>query len=126
MSQITHKIAVYKKISLPKGNKYRFYCSLSGALVCETEVICMESDTAELEFAWEEIGKRHFNQCHKCGKWVSNVMFNADVLQCVDCAPWENQPNFCSRCGCRVSIEDIFCKKCGIRLRYGEVMSDED
>lgn len=26
-------------------------------------------------------------------------MYNADVMECVDCAPWENVPKFCPECG---------------------------
>lgn len=49
--------------------------------------------------AWEQEGKQHFNQCRRCGRWVSDVMYNADVLECVGCTPWENVPKYCARCG---------------------------
>ena len=33
-------------------------------------------------------GKQYFHQCTRCGKWVcGQVCFNAQVGQCVDCAP---------------------------------------
>ena len=44
-----------------------------------------------------------FNPCGRCGRWVSDVMYNADVHECVACAPWENLPHFQAvdrrRCG---------------------------
>ena len=59
--------------------------------------------------------------CKKCGKFVSDVMYNADVLNCVECSPWENSPHYCLNCGIEVSLADKFCSKCGTKLLYGEV-----
>ena len=79
----------------------------------------------ELETAWNNEGRSHFNLCHKCGKWVCDAMYNADVMHCADCTPWENKPKYCSLCGIKVAISDIFCRKCGARLQYREVSADD-
>ncbi|MBO5179327.1 MAG: zinc-ribbon domain-containing protein [Clostridia bacterium] len=70
---------------------------------------------------WEKEAKSHFNLCHKCGKWVDSIMYNADVLNCVECSAWENKPHYCLNCGVEASISDKFCSKCGTKLQYGEV-----
>jgi len=74
----------------------------------------------EVLLAWEE-GKNYFNHCHKCGRWVSDVMYNPDVCECVDCVPWEENPRYCSQCGVKIPMNTTFCSECGTRLRYREV-----
>ena len=59
-----------------------------------------------------------FNHCKKCGKWVSDVMYNADVHECVECAPWQESPNFCPQCGKQLSAPERFCPRCGAKLLY--------
>lgn len=125
---MTKKVPVtasYRVIADAGGNRYRFFCDVSGAAVCITRPIRADTPEEALMLAWETEGRKQFNQCHKCGKWVSDVMYNADVLQCVDCAPWENKPRFCQKCGSKVSASDTFCRKCGARLQYGEVITDD-
>ncbi|MBQ9989398.1 MAG: zinc-ribbon domain-containing protein [Lachnospiraceae bacterium] len=112
--------ARYRIITDTGGNKYRFFCALSGAAICTTKPVCGDTQEEELKIAWEE-GKQYFNHCHKCGNWVGDAMYNADVFQCVACAPWEARPEFCSQCGTKISPGDTFCKECGSRLRYMEV-----
>ncbi len=112
--------ASYHIISDTNGNRYRFYCELSGAAIYTTTPIHAQDPDEELKLAWKE-GRPHFNQCHKCGKWVCDVMFNADVLECVDCAPWEDQPQYCSNCGIKINAPDTYCRNCGFRLRYGKI-----
>ena len=73
----------------------------------------------ELELAWEKEGKKNFQLCHKCGKWVIDAMYNADALECVGCAPWEDTPEFCKFCGMKVSATDSVCPSCGEHLIYG-------
>ena len=73
---------------------------------------------AELEKAWQSEGIRNFNRCVKCGRWVNTVMFNPDVLMCVDCAPIETAPNFCPHCGARVKENTDKCELCGKKLIY--------
>ncbi len=104
-----------------EGNRYRFFCGASGAAVCTTGPVRADSGGDELLLAWESEGKRHFNRCRKCGRWICDAMFNADTLKCVDCVPWEDTPNFCAHCGVRIPSPDVYCRKCGARLRYGEV-----
>ena len=126
------KIASYKIIN---GNRYSFFCDLSGARVFLTEPI--EGGTPEekcqkryrvqynppeerLKRAWE-IAKPEISRCKKCGRFVCDAMYNADTFMCVDCSPWENPPKFCRHCGSKVSISDTFCTSCGSALRYEEV-----
>lgn len=89
-----------------------------------TKVYRCDSPQEELEKAWTEEGREHFNLCHKCGKWVCDAMYNADVLHCADCTPWENKPKYCSNCGTRAGIADTFCRRCGAKLQYREVKDD--
>lgn len=119
MSVKTHKNAAYKVTATGTGNKYSFYCELSGALVCTTHPYSEKQPERELERAWLEIGKANFDLCHKCGRWVCDVMYNADVLMCVDCAPWEELPDFCPYCGQKTDNRFSNCSNCGKKLLYG-------
>lgn len=110
--------AKYKIVPEVSGNRYYFFCDISDALVCITKPYKAMSPEKELLLAWEFEGKEHFNKCHKCGNWVTNVMYNADVLECVDCAPWEAKPNFCKFCGEAVVGDEDICLSCGKHLRY--------
>ncbi len=112
--------ASYRIIPDTAGNRYRFYCDLSGAAGCTTQPVQAQTHEKELELAWKE-GQPQFNQCHRCGKWVCDAMYNADVLECVECAPWEAKPLYCSQCGAKIRASDIYCRNCGSRLQYGEV-----
>ena len=122
MKPHNNKTAAYKIITDSGGNRYRFFCELSGMLMCETGYFATDTPDKELMLAWETEGNQFFNKCQKCGKWVSDVMYNADVLWCVDCAPWENKPRFCPECGKEVSLEDTYCRECGAKLQYSEVV----
>jgi len=121
MSMNNHATAHYKIITDSGGSRYRFFCDLSGMALCTTEPVRGDTQQQELKMAWETEGKKHFNRCAKCGRWVSDPMFNADMLQCVDCAPWQEKPNYCIHCGKEISGTDRFCDACGTRLRYREV-----
>lgn len=110
----------YRVIADAGGRRYRFFCELSGAAVCTTKPIRADTEEEGAELAWKTEGKQLFNQCHKCGRWVCDAMYNADVLECVACAPWEDPPNFCPRCGERTAPQDAYCRKCGAKLQYGE------
>lgn len=115
-----NKIAKYKIIADTGGNRYRFYCEASGAAVCTTKPVKAETPEKELLLAWEE-GKENFSLCPRCGRLVCDAMYNADVCECVDCAPWENKPKFCKKCGAEIHKGNVFCTGCGARARYGEV-----
>lgn len=110
--------ANYRVISDSGGFCVRFFCDLSGARVCTAGSIQADTPEQALEIAWETAGKREFNRCEKCGKWISDVMFNTDVHQCVECAPWENYPLYCPQCGKKIADTKRFCSRCGARLRY--------
>lgn len=113
------KTAAYKITSDSNGRVVQFFCDASGMLLCTTEPIKAVTEEEALHIAWEAKGRKHFNLCHKCGRWVSTVMYNADTLECVDCSPWENAPKFCKNCGVKVFSGDVYCHRCGEKLRYG-------
>ena len=121
MAMKSHATAKYRIIADSGGSRYRFFCDVSGMVLCTTKPIRGDTQEEELKMAWESEGKQHFNRCAKCGRWVSDPMYNADMLQCVDCAPWQEKPNYCTHCGKKISGNDRFCEACGMRLRYGEV-----
>ncbi len=111
-------IAAYKIVTDDGGNIYKFYCDLSGALVCTTKPYKADTPEKELQLAWESEGKQHFNPCHKCGKQVSDAMFNVDVLECVECAPFETEAKFCKSCGAKIEEPTRLCPACGKPLVY--------
>ncbi|MBQ3177290.1 MAG: zinc-ribbon domain-containing protein [Clostridia bacterium] len=119
-----NKTAAYKIIEKDGGRCYRFFCEASGMAMVTTKVYRCDNPEEELQTAWAEEGREHFNLCHKCGKWVCDAMYNADVLHCADCTPWENKPKYCSNCGTKVGITDTFCRRCGAKLQYREVKDD--
>ena len=65
----------------------------------------------ELLLAWEKEGKKHFNICHKCGKFVINAVYNPEGAECVECAPFEAEAKFCKTCGAKVEPpeEPVLC-----------------
>ena len=110
--------ASYKIIPDIDGFRYQFFCDLSGARVCTTTAVFTDQTEHSLEVAWEKEGRRFFNRCEKCGKWIADVMFNADVHECVACAPWEDLPHYCSGCGKKIAENQKVCPKCGTKLIY--------
>lgn len=122
MAKNDHATARYRIIADSGGSRYRFFCDASGMALCTTGPIRGETQEEELRLAWEFEGKAYFNRCARCGRWVGDPMFNADMLQCVDCAPWQEKPDYCIRCGKKTTAADRFCNACGARLRYGEVV----
>lgn len=115
---IEKTIAAYKIVADSSGNRYKFYCDLSGALVCATKPYKADNPEEELLLAWENEGKEQFNVCHKCGKQVSNAMFNVEVLECVECAPIESEAKFCKHCGAKIEEPMKPCPACGKPLVY--------
>ena len=119
-----HKTAAYKVIEKDGGRCYRFFCEASGMAMVTTGVYRGVPAADEAETVWTREGREHFNLCHKCGKWVMDAMFNADALECVSCAPWENIPQFCKFCGTKVHTADNVCPKCGKQMIYGGSFDD--
>lgn len=112
-------VATHKLLADSGGYRFVFYCDLSGALVCTTkEIYYADTREAALLSAWQAEGRQHFNKCHKCGKWVIKTVYNADVLECVDCAPYECEPNFCKTCGKKIEKPGKSCPFCGNKLVY--------
>lgn len=118
------KTAHYKIVADSGGNRYKFFCDLSGASFSTAQIYNESDPDTELALAWETEGKQNFQLCHKCGKWVIDAMYNADALECVSCAPWENTPEYCKFCGTKVSGTDTVCPKCGKILIYGGNFDD--
>ena len=85
--------ARFKKIATADGNRYRFYCDVSGALVYESDPILLDTPEREVLFVWESGGRKRFNRCQRCGRWVSDAVYNAENLECVECSPWEEEPS---------------------------------
>ena len=110
------RMAACRKLFEPGGVRYQFFCDLSGALVCTT-ALQPEDDPGQ---AWKHEGRPMFSQCQRCGRWVSDPMYNAETLECVLCSPWEEPPAFCSQCGKKVIDGDVFCRSCHARLQYRE------
>jgi len=113
------KVASYKAATDRGGYRFLFYCDISGAHVCTTsEIYFADTQEAALLSAWEAEGRAHFNQCHKCGKWVIDAAFNAEVLECVECAPYEAEPKYCKFCGQKIAVPAKACPACGRKLLY--------
>ena len=119
MVNVNAKTANFRVLPERDGLRYHFFCALSGARVCTTRPILSDTPEQALELAWKTEGKRHFNHCGKCGNWVIDAMYNVDVLECVDCAPYEGIPRYCKTCGVKVgSGKADRCSKCGASLTY--------
>ena len=119
MTNNRHKTAAYKIIPSQVGNRYSFFCELSGMLVCTTGTYYADNPEAELSAAWESEGKNNFNLCHLCGRWVDSVVYTPDMLTCVNCAPLEEDARYCKHCGAKVINGDIICSVCGKKVLYG-------
>ena len=119
MAKGEHMTAEYKMIHTEKGNIYQFFCERSGRLECTTKPYREKTPEAELESAWQTEGIHYFDRCSKCGRWVDSVMFNPDVLMCVDCAPIEEEANYCKRCGAKAEKGAAVCSQCKRPLLYG-------
>lgn len=113
-----HLTAGYKAMQNGDETLYQFFCDLSGALVCTVKAAGNHEEA--LRQAWETEAKAHFSQCHRCGRWVSDPMYNAETWKCVQCSPWEEQPAFCPHCGESVMEDDVLCPCCHARLKYRE------
>ena len=114
------KTARYKIIAGTEGNRYQFFCDLSGALIYTSEPILLGEPEHELKFAWESEGKKHFNMCQRCRRWISDTVYNVETLECVECSPWEEEPSYCPHCGEKVQEGDTICRICKNRLKYGD------
>ena len=115
---MSRKIANFRVLLDREGIRYQFFCALSGALVCTTRAFHADASEEALISAWETEGKKHFNHCSKCGNWVIDAMYNVDVLECVDCAPYETTPLYCKACGTKVTEKADRCSCCGAALTY--------
>ena len=113
-----NRTAKFKVVSDGGGHRFVFYCDLSDARVCTTQKIYHQNVRESLLAAWLAEGRECFNRCHKCGKWVMDAVYNAEVLECVECAPYESEPRFCKSCGAKLQIPVKRCPSCGKDLFY--------
>lgn len=111
------KTAAYEIAPNIDGNRYRFYCDISGALVCTTMPYHAETPEAELMLAWEKEGRQYFNRCRK---WVIDAVYNPVVFECTDCAPFEYETRYCKSCGAKINVDagERFCPVCKKKLHY--------
>lgn len=79
--------ATYRVLQDSGGMRFRFFCEVSGAAICTTAPAQPQPINAALDKAWLSEGREHFSLCHRCGRWVSDLMYNPNTLQCVDCSP---------------------------------------
>ena len=120
-------VASYKAVTDSGGYRFLFYCDISGAHVHTTKEIYHGDTLADaLLSAWQAEGRNHFNQCHKCGRWVMDAVYNVEVLECVDCAPYEAEPKYCKSCGARIETSARRCPSCGKKLTYEGSVMDYD
>lgn len=123
---VNNKTADFKAAADQAGLRFMFYCQLSGAHVFTTKGIYPGKPEEALLLAWQTEGCKHFNLCRRCGKWVIDAVFNAEVLECVECAPYEAEPKFCKTCGTKIETPVKNCQHCGNKLIYeGGAGSDE-
>ena len=126
MMEQTTAAADYRIIEEGTGSRFDFFCGVSGARICSTGAV--QADTAEkqLELAWKGEGRKHFNLCHKCGRWVCDSMYNPDMLGCVECYPVIGCQRYCMACGCRVGAFETRCGKCGADILFGIRQGEKD
>lgn len=124
---LERNVACHKTVADSGGYRFLFYCDVSGVHACTTkEIYHADSPEAALLTAWNAEGRGRFNRCHKCGRWVIDAVYNADVLECVDCAPYEVEPKFCKNCGTRIESSARHCLSCGKKLMYEGSVTDDD
>ena len=122
-----NRTAKHKIVTDGGGYRFIFYCDVSDAHVCTTGQIYQgDSEEEALLAAWQAEGREHFNRCHKCGKWVIDAVYNAEVLECVECAPYEAEPKYCKNCGIKIEEPVKVCPSCGGKLIYeGSAVSND-
>ena len=123
------RTAKHKVVPDDGGYRFIFYCDVSDAHVCTTGQIYQGDSVEEaLLAAWQAEGRERFNRCHKCGKWVIDAVYNAEVLECVECAPYEAEPKYCKNCGTKIKDPVKSCPSCGKKLIYegGAVTNDAE
>jgi hypothetical protein len=79
--------AKFKKEEFTDGSIYVFFCSVSGAAVHTTGLICAGDKETELAIAKQE-AQPYFNRCEECGKWIGDSVYNIDEAKCILCAPF--------------------------------------
>lgn len=110
--------AEYQQTPEETGNRYHFRCAVTGAGFSTTRTYRAATPREELLLAWQTEGRSHFNQCQRCGRWVFDVAYNPEVLECIACAPFEAEARFCPSCGVRVLSKTRLCPRCNAPLYY--------
>lgn len=118
--------ACYEALKAEDGrNRYCFFCGVTGGRFSTEQTYLEQTPQQELLAAWQREGRAHFNQCRKCGRWVFDAAYNPEVLECIECAPFELEARFCKFCGARVPVGSRTCPACG-KMLYYEGVSDND
>lgn len=115
--------AMHRLVPTAEGNIYIFFCGVTGAQFQTRRAYKADSPEKELFLAWESEGRCHFNRCQKCRRWVFNVAYNPEVLECIECAPFEDEAKFCKFCGTHVPPFVKTCPTCKKPLYYEGVES---
>lgn len=110
--------AEYQHTPEETGNRYHFRCGVTGARFSTAQTYHAATPQQELLLAWQTEGRSHFNQCQRCGNWVVDAAYNPLVLECVVCAPFEEEARFCPSCGARVTSRTRLCPQCAAPLYY--------
>ena len=106
---------------MPEGYCFHFSCSVCGGPV---NVLVKTEDYSAAVITAQQEGRRLFNRCHICGRWVCDAHYNEAVLSCTKCAPRASarkvKIRICGSCGGDVAAEDNFCRICGTRIQIGK------
>ena len=114
------KTAAYKMVSDAGGNRYRFYCDLSGALTCMTAPIRAETPENEVQIAWETVGRKHFKSLSQMRKIAKKGSFfcrccGAFLTRETLYDYYRRQHSCCSGCGTVLTDDARFCPYCGVK-----------
>ena len=82
--------ANYMCVGVEGGYRFRYFCALCNWHY-ETVQISAVSEK-EARIIAEQEARRHFNGCHKCGRWICEQHYNVDEMMCIKCAPLAAKP----------------------------------
>lgn len=68
----------------PNGNRYAFYCQVTGKEVFLTNPIQSKNSPDALRIAKME-ARPYFNRCYRCGRWICDEAYNIDEMVCTQC-----------------------------------------
>jgi hypothetical protein len=107
--------ARYEKETTVNGNRYTFFCGVSGVAVHTTGFIFADVPQAARDIAWRE-ARPYFNRCKECGKWIADAVYNIEESKCVVCAPFAVTPSYCPECGSPLEKDGGECLHCRFKV----------